>query len=81
MSCGEARELLVPWLDGELPSDAARRVSGHVARCSVCPREVELHRRVGSTLDAVYAARPGASQDMILQVRHRLEGRASDPLG
>ncbi len=73
MSCGEARELLVPWLDGELPPDAARRVSGHVARCSVCPREVELHRRVGSTLDAVYAVRPGASPDMILQVRQRLE--------
>ncbi len=73
MSCGEARELLVPWLDGELPPDAARRVSGHVARCSVCPREVELHRRVGSTLDAVYAARPGASPDVILQVRQRLE--------
>ena len=79
MSCGEARELLVPWLDGELPTDAARRVSGHVAQCSVCPREVELHRRVGSTLDAVYAARPGASPDVILQVRQRLEGR--DPLG
>lgn len=73
MSCGEARELLVPWLDGELPADAARRVSGHVAQCSVCPREVELHRHVGSTLDSVYAVRPGASPDVILQVRQRLE--------
>ena len=80
MSCGEARELLVPWLDGELPTDAARRVSGHVAQCSVCPREVELHRRVGSTLDAVYATRPGASPDVILQVRQRLLD-SRDPLG
>ena len=73
MSCGEARELLVPWLDGELPPDTARRVTGHVAQCSACPREVELHRRVGSTLDAMSAARPGAGQDMILRVRQQLE--------
>ncbi len=73
MSCGEARELLVPWLDGELPPDTALRVSGHVAQCSACPCEVELHRRVGSTLDAVYAARPGTGQDIILRVRQQLE--------
>ena len=72
LNCGEVRELLVPWLDDELPADEAQRVSGHVGQCAACACELEQHRRVGSTLDAVYSARP-AGPDMVSEVRRRIE--------
>jgi len=42
MSCDEARELLEPWLDGDLPAGQAARVRTHVDRCAGCAAELDL---------------------------------------
>lgn len=42
MSCDEARELLEPWLDGDLPARQAALVRAHVDRCAGCAAELDL---------------------------------------
>ena len=46
MSCDEARELLEPWLDGDLPAGEAARVRAHVDRCAGCAAELDLAARI-----------------------------------
>jgi anti-sigma factor (TIGR02949 family) len=42
MSCDEARELLEPWLDGDLPAGEAARVRAHLDHCAECTTELDL---------------------------------------
>ena len=50
MSCDEARELLEPWLDGDLPAGQAARVRVHIDRCAGCAAELDLAARIQSEL-------------------------------
>jgi len=40
MNCGEARELLSAYLDGELAPDRRQRVHEHLDACDACSREL-----------------------------------------
>ena len=46
------RDILVPYLDGELPADAARRCRNHLAACEACRFEAGQLGGVWDLLDA-----------------------------
>jgi anti-sigma factor RsiW len=50
MQCERARELLGPYVDGELPAEEHRAVAAHVEACSSCSAEVSDYRRIGLAL-------------------------------
>jgi anti-sigma factor RsiW len=49
-SCRECRELLVPYLDGELDGELAGMVASHVAGCRECGQLLEEHDLVARTI-------------------------------
>ena len=53
MSCTATRELLSPYVDGELAPDEAAATAGHLATCADCAREYE------ATLETVRRLREG----------------------
>ena len=46
-------EILVPFLDGELPADEMARCREHLRECPACRRQVEQHGAVWDGLDAL----------------------------
>lgn len=51
MNCpGMPDEVLVAWLDGELPAAESARAAEHVARCTACGREAALLRESGDLI-------------------------------
>ncbi|MBP7750254.1 MAG: zf-HC2 domain-containing protein [Planctomycetes bacterium] len=54
--CAECAELLVPYIDGELPPEEAAAVAAHLAVCPACSRAADEHRRAWALL----ADLPGA---------------------
>jgi hypothetical protein len=48
--CRECRELLVPYLDGELDDEMAGPLASHVAGCEKCRQLLEEHDLVGRTI-------------------------------
>lgn len=49
-SCAEVMEVLQSYLDGEVDTDTARDVAGHLETCPDCEVESETYRRIKSTL-------------------------------
>lgn len=47
MKCAECRDLLSPYLDGELKDDERARVAQHLAACDACRHELAALRRLG----------------------------------
>lgn len=50
MQCERARELLSPYVDGELSAEERRAVAAHIQGCRVCEAQVADFHRVGRTL-------------------------------
>ncbi len=50
MDCREARALLDPYADGELPLDRSLELERHLAACPTCPGELEAVRSLGAAL-------------------------------
>jgi len=48
--CDPLRDLLVPYLDGELRPEERLQVEGHLAQCLACSDELESHRRLQEAL-------------------------------
>lgn len=45
-ACAPMRDLVLPYLDGELDGDMERRLENHLASCRSCTEFIEQHRRV-----------------------------------
>ena len=50
MDCREARALLDPYADGELPLERSVELERHLADCPTCPGELEAVRSMGAAL-------------------------------
>src|SRR4051794_33166195 len=50
MQCERARELLSPYVDGELSAQERRIVAAHIEGCRTCEAQVADFQRVGRTL-------------------------------
>jgi anti-sigma factor RsiW len=70
MQCERARELLSPYLDGELSAEERRAVAAHVEGCRFCSAQVDDFRRIGRTL--AEAGREPAPAGLALRVRATL---------
>jgi anti-sigma factor RsiW len=83
MQCERARELLSPYLDGELSAEERRAIATHVEGCRVCSAQATDFRRIGRTLSE--AGREPAPKALALRVRANLarevetEARRIDP--
>jgi len=53
MQCERVRELLSPYLDGELSAEERRAVAAHLGECHSCSAQLSDFRRVGQTLAEV----------------------------
>jgi len=59
-NCSEIKELLSPYLDGELPEAQHRVVAEHLAACRDCARELDEFAQIDRI---AAAATPGATED------------------
>jgi anti-sigma factor RsiW len=50
MQCERGRELLSPYIDGELPAEEARAVATHLEECRACAARAAEYRRMGRTI-------------------------------
>lgn len=75
MRCERARELLSPYLDGELSGDERREVATHIAACRACSAHAADFRRIGRTL--ADSGREPAPRDLALRVRATLAREAT----
>jgi len=71
LSCAEAADLLVPFLDGELAVLEAHAIEEHLACCDDCRRSLEEHRQVMALLGELPEARPGSVLVPVLAARRR----------
>jgi hypothetical protein len=62
-SCESIREMLVAWLDGELPAGDASAVQRHVESCSACADEVALFRATQSAITRALSPTSTAAND------------------
>jgi len=74
MQCERARELLSPYLDGELSAEERRAVAAHLEGCRACSVEVNDFRRIGATL--AEAGREPAPKALSARVRANLAREA-----
>jgi anti-sigma factor RsiW len=79
MQCERARELLSPYLDGELSAEERRAVAAHVEGCRSCSAQVDDFRRIGRTL--AEAGREPAPKALALRVRANLAREAEGEEG
>jgi anti-sigma factor (TIGR02949 family) len=49
-SCDEIMEVLQSYLDGEVDAETARRVAGHLERCTDCDTESDIFRSIKTSL-------------------------------
>ena len=82
MQCERARELLSPYLDGELSAQERRAVAAHIEGCRACAAQVADFQRIGRTL--AEAGREPMPKALALRVRANLareaEAEAADRL-
>jgi hypothetical protein len=52
MKCKRARQLLLSYEEGQLEPGDARKLEDHLSSCAACARELELLRKVVSSLSA-----------------------------
>src|SRR5882762_4211789 len=74
MQCERARELLSPYLDGELSAEERRAVATHVDGCRACSAQATDFQRIGRTLSG--AGREPAPKALALRVRANLAREA-----
>ena len=67
MTCGEAKELFSPYLDGVLTGRQMQKLSGHVEHCGVCAKQYEQLRRTQSLLAGL--GRKRAPEDLALRLK------------
>jgi anti-sigma factor RsiW len=79
MQCERARELLSPYLDGELSAEERRAVAAHIEGCRSCATQVDDFRRIGRTL--AEAGREPAPKALALRVRANLAREAEGQEG
>ena len=70
MQCERVRELLSPYLDGELSAEERRAVAAHLGECHSCSAQLSDFRRVGQTL--AEAGREPAPKALTARVRGNL---------
>jgi anti-sigma factor (TIGR02949 family) len=70
MQCERVRELLSPYLDGELSAEERRQVAAHLEECRSCSAQLSDFRRVGQTL--AEAGREPAPMALTARVRGNL---------
>ncbi len=63
MDCGTAHDLLVPWLDGELPPARVDDLATHVDGCARCARALDLLERQDAALRVIRPHLPEAGDD------------------
>src|SRR3954447_24437534 len=79
MQCERARELLSPYLDGELSAEERRAVATHVEGCRACAAQATDFGRIGRTL--AEAGREPAPKALALRVRANLAREAQGAAG
>jgi anti-sigma factor RsiW len=79
MQCERARELLSPYLDGELSAEERRAVAAHIEGCRSCAAQADDFRRIGRTL--AEAGREPAPKALALRVRANLAREAEGEEG
>ena len=79
MQCERARELLSPYLDGELSAEERRAVAAHIEGCRACAAQVADFQRVGRTL--AEAGREPMPKALALRVRANLAREAEREAG
>ena len=79
MQCERARELLSPYLDGELSAEERRAVAAHIEGCRSCAAQANDFRRIGRTL--AEAGREPAPKALALRVRANLAREAEGEEG
>lgn len=75
--CGEARAAASDFLDGELDSGAASRVSRHLAKCPLCAAFMRTLRATVDALRAIPRARPPAGFAERVAARIEREGEGA----
>jgi anti-sigma factor RsiW len=70
MQCERARELLSPYLDGELSAEERRAVAAHIERCRACAAEAADFQRIGRSI--AEGGREPAPKALALRVRASL---------
>jgi anti-sigma factor RsiW len=70
MQCERVRELLSPYLDGELSAEERRAVAAHLGECPSCSAQLSDFRHVGQTL--AEAGREPAPKALAARVRGNL---------
>jgi anti-sigma factor RsiW len=53
MDCHETRKRLDAWVDGEVPTAEALRITRHLDACQACRRHGETLRRLAEALDGL----------------------------
>lgn len=75
IACGEIREQLSPFLEGELAGEERSRIEGHLRTCESCRNDLDLLRRTVGALRELPELPPPAA---ILQgVREGMEGEGA----
>lgn len=57
-SCNEIKELLSPYLDGELDAKETKLVKKHLGQCLNCRRELDNLRRLSVLIKSSYSTSP-----------------------
>jgi anti-sigma factor RsiW len=70
LRCEEAREILEPYLDGDLSAAEASRLGEHLERCPSCAAALELATRIQRELRNL----PGFGEVVPFRARHRATG-------
>lgn len=73
----EYRGRIEAFYDGELPAEADREVSGHLAECGACQRELDRLQKLSSALKTVRVE--GAPQDVLRRAHQRVRAARNLP--
>jgi hypothetical protein len=76
LQCGEARELLSPYLDGAVTGAEMLALQEHVDRCAACMQEYRLLRQTQQLLMSV--GRPKEPADLGLKLRLAISREAAE---
>ena len=79
MNCRQAKELLIPFLDGELPAQLQAEVEEHLAACDDCARERDLLAASWRSLERYETPKVSAGFTVNLMARIRSRKGAAAP--
>ena len=69
MTCERMETMLIAYLDGKTPAEAAREVEAHLAACAACRTRAEEFRRLWGVLETVPLVEPSPAFDARLRER------------